>query len=127
MASRRIVQVFQEIVRPRDFTFRGIFQPERLRRRLRLAAGVIRAAATGKVTPQVRKDLVDEISDAILDSPFLRHFQDIERERLEGLVLDPESARRRADEIEKAAREAAKDVEKAAEAELRKARRRAGL
>lgn len=113
MVSRRLVELFQDIARPRDFTFEGIFQPKRLRRRLRLAAGVIRAAATGKITRQTRKDLVDEISDAILDSPFLRHFQDIERERL--------------GEIEKAARQAAKDLEKAAEKELRKARREAGL
>ncbi len=120
MASRRLVQLFQDIAKPRDFSFEGIFQPSRLRRRLRLAQGVIRAAATGKITRETRKDLVNEISDAILESPFLRHFQDIEEERLAGV-------RGRVDEIEKAAREAAKDIEKAAEKELKKARREAGL
>jgi len=127
MVSRKLVQIFAEIAKPRDFTFEGIFQPKRLRRRLRLASGVIQATVTGKVTPATRKALIDEIRDAILDSPFLRPFVETEQERLRGLRPDPEGIEQRSREIEREAREAAKKIEAELEKALREARKEAGL
>jgi len=125
VVSQKLIQIFSEIAKPREFTFSAIFQPERLRRRLRLASGVIKATVTGKVDKGTRKALQDEIRDAILDSPFLRPFLETEEERLRGLVPDPDGVEGRAREIEKEARDAAKKIEAEVEKAIREARKRA--
>jgi len=124
VVSRRLVQIFAEIAKPREFTFEAIFEPQRLRRRLRLASGVIKATVTGKVDKGTRKALQEEIRDAILDSPFLRPFLEAEEERLRGLLPDPEGVEGRAREIEAEARDAAKRIEAEVEKAIKEARKR---
>ncbi len=126
MVTRELIQIFKEIARPRDFTFEGIIRPARARRRLRLAGMLIKDVALGKITPETRRTLQDEIRDAILESPFLKPFLLTEEERLRGLVPDPEGVERRSKEIEREAREAAKRVEAEIEKAVREARKRAG-
>ncbi len=126
MVARELLTIFKEIARPRDFSFEGIIQPGRVRRRLRLASGVIKATVTGKVDAGTRKALTDEFRDAILDSPFLRPFLLTEEERLRGLVPDPEGVERRSKEIEKEARDAAKKIEAEVEKAIKEARKRTG-
>ena len=81
MVSRALINLFKNIAKPREFTFQGIIQPGRVRRRVRLATGVIRATATGKLSKKTKKDLIEEITDAILDSPFVQYFLEAEAER----------------------------------------------
>ncbi|MEE9198072.1 MAG: hypothetical protein V3U45_07990 [bacterium] len=126
MVTRELVLIFKEIVRPRDFSFQGIVQPERVRRRLRLASGVIKGTITGKFDAPTRKALIDEFRDAILDSPFLRPFVETEEARLRGLRPDPEGVERRSREIEAEAQEAAKKIEAEVEKAIREARKRTG-
>ncbi len=126
MVARELITIFKEITKPRDFSFEGIIRPARARRRLRLAGLLIKDVALGKITPETRRTLQDEIRDAILDSPFLKPFLLAEEERLRGLVPDPEDIERRSKEIEKEARDAAKKIEAELEKAVREARKRAG-
>ncbi len=79
------LRILKEFVRPREFTFRGIFRPETLRRRSRLISGLLKDVPKGKLTKRTRKDLVDEIADSIAQSPIIRAFREAEQERLRGL------------------------------------------
>ncbi len=126
MVTRELITIFKEIARPRDFSFEGIIRPARARRRLRLAGMLIKDVALGKITPPTRRSLIDEINDAILESPFLKPFVEAEEARLRGLVPDPEGVERRSKEIEKEARDAAKKIEAEVEKAIREARKRAG-
>ncbi len=135
MVTRELILIFKEIVRPREFTFEGIIQPSKVRRRLRLAGGLIKDVAVGKLSKQTREDLVEEVRDSILQSPFLKPFVESEQARLrrlaeeaEGRVTEArEDIERRSREIEAEAREAAEAIEKEIEKAIREARKRAGV
>ena len=82
----RVFQILKEIAKPRDFTFRGIFQPERFARRKRLVTGLLKDVPKGKLSKKTQKDLIAEIADTIAESPFIKPFLEAERARKGRLI-----------------------------------------
>ena len=84
-AGSRIFQILKEFVKLRDFSFEGIFQPQKFARRRRLIEGLLKDVPKGKLTKQTKKDLIEEIADSIAQSPFIKPFREAEEERLRKL------------------------------------------
>ena len=110
MVRAAILRFLKNIAAPRDFSFEGIFGKKEARvRRFRLVGGLLKDIPRGRLRKQTREDLIGEITDQILDSPFIRP-------TVEEQARGAEAQSR---EIERQAREAAKKVETAWEKWLR--------
>jgi len=84
MVERALIALYKHVFKTRDLRFEGL-KPARVRRRIQLASGIIKDTARGKLSAKTRELLVKEVTDAIVESPFLEYFASRERERLRGL------------------------------------------
>lgn len=85
MVSPTILRIVKQMGKARDIVIEGVFRPEKFARRTRLATGLVKDVLTGTLSPQTRKDLIEEIVDAITETewinPFLEPLRALERIR----------------------------------------------